>query len=131
MTKKRKPSPRPVAITPAAAASQYHRKWTHRELVDMLNSLAPHAEHMSTELWDRVRQLIVGQMALSMEEAHYIRGRVRDEAIEEVGWDASLDEAVKRLSFSVGEYAIERSHRLYRAALPPKQKRRKRRLPVR
>lgn len=131
MTKKRQQGPRPITITPATAASQYQRKWTNRELVEMLNGLVPYAPLMPNELWDRVRQLIVGQMALTIEEVHYIRGRVRDEAIEEVGWDASIDEAVKRLSFSVGEHTMERSHRLYRKSLPPgQQKRRKRRLPV-
>jgi hypothetical protein len=128
--KKRRQRPRPITIMPATAASQYQRKWTNRELIDLLNETALYAEDMPAELWDRLRCLIVGRMMLSMEEVHEIRHRVRCEAIEEVGWDASSAEAAKRLGYSIGPDAIERSYRQFQKSLPPEQKHRKRR-PVR
>jgi len=134
MTKKRQPSPRPVTITPATAASQYHRERTRDELWDLLKDLMPYAGDMPAELWDRVRCLVMGlivKAGVSMEEVHKMRWLAVREAIERgENSDTRSVAAADDLAGSPaagGPDAMEASFLLVDNLLPPAEQRRKQR----
>ena len=114
-----------MPILPADAAGPYHREWTARELYDLLNDLAPYAQDMPTQLWDRVRWLIMGQIVkegISMENIHTVRWVAVCESIERVGWDEAFEDASKHLAGTPaagGPDTLETSYKLMQRTLPP------------
>ena len=71
------------------------------ELQKLLYDLMPYAGQLPTELWDRVRHLLLGLMkeaGVPMDVVHRMRWQVMSEAIERVGWDEAPEVAARDLA---------------------------------
>jgi hypothetical protein len=127
--KRRRRSRPALTVLSSSGEQRQFCQLSFEQLKPLLNNLALYAGELPSDLWDQLRNLLVGLMAeeeIDMHAVDRLRWEVVCEEIARVGYQEAFAAAAEKLRhspFAGGEDAMRKSYERYQRSLPPEQRR--------